>query len=213
VLAPEHLDADDARGYCLDCTRKTGRLVRRTCPARDRARDAKRAASAAARQQRQERLRKRVLVRYTVAGLDVREVLRRCWTALGLTPKEQRVAESEALLKNQALSLRSPMPSIKLRHDSRSLCKSTVSYQLRMIYLTVPAQPTQAGVWYAVLRAVTMLDVGQAAGHPSLTPTETYNRALARAARRLWRIKLPVEAGYRPGQVLRKKLAEKLSGA
>jgi hypothetical protein len=56
ALAPDRLDGDDARGYCLRCTAKTGRLVRRVCPAKERTV----AARASARQTRAARRREKL---------------------------------------------------------------------------------------------------------------------------------------------------------
>jgi len=41
VLAPERMRKDNALRYCLDCTKKTGKLVERVCPAADGRRERK----------------------------------------------------------------------------------------------------------------------------------------------------------------------------
>jgi len=41
AIAPERPRKDDVRRYCLPCSKKTGKLVERTCPALDKRREAK----------------------------------------------------------------------------------------------------------------------------------------------------------------------------
>lgn len=41
ILAPDRPRKDDVRRYCLPCSEKTGRLVERACPARERERERK----------------------------------------------------------------------------------------------------------------------------------------------------------------------------
>lgn len=72
-LAPSKPRADDARRFCFPCSERTGRLVRRTVPSMDAARERR----AQARKETAKRLREReaaaLTERHVAAGLDVRE--------------------------------------------------------------------------------------------------------------------------------------------
>ena len=77
VLAPERPRKDDVRRYCLDCSKATGRLVERACPALDRRRAARRERSVAVRTSRAESDRRREAARRTVDGRDLGADLKR----------------------------------------------------------------------------------------------------------------------------------------
>jgi hypothetical protein len=77
VLAPSKPRNDDVRRYCLECSRATGRLVRRVPPALDKAREAKRAKAEARKQARLARRMQRAAAYYTVAGINLMEEMRR----------------------------------------------------------------------------------------------------------------------------------------
>jgi len=83
-LAPEKMNAEDSRRFCFPCSDKTGRLVRRTCPALDKARDkaeAKRKAKAEAKRVEAARVRARKREREWearhVGNLDLQAEFRR----------------------------------------------------------------------------------------------------------------------------------------
>lgn len=97
VLAPSRPRKDDVRRYCLPCSKKSGRLVPRSCPAADAARtkrEGRRADRQTAEVLRQD---ERDLERHTVDGLDVRDewkrllrlpfVRERCAQWAGLRPR------------------------------------------------------------------------------------------------------------------------------
>lgn len=81
VLAPSRPRADDVRRYCLTCSAKSGRLVRRSAPALERKRQARRESSAQARKRRAEKAREREAAAFTapVGGtmIDFREEMER----------------------------------------------------------------------------------------------------------------------------------------
>lgn len=79
ALAPQRMAADDTRRYCLGCSASTGRLVRRTCPALDRARDTQAQRRAVARRRERDRAAADAAARATVGGLDLRAELARLW--------------------------------------------------------------------------------------------------------------------------------------
>lgn len=80
VLAPTKPRTDDTRRYCLPCSAKKGRLVRRVALALEKARMVREAA-------RKERVRKTASSKraredayYTIDGIDLRAVLKTAWT-------------------------------------------------------------------------------------------------------------------------------------
>lgn len=94
VLAPAKPRLDDVRRYCLDCSKKTGRLVKRTCPALDRERAAaseKRAAKAkaTAAKAKADRLKRR-----SHSGVDLDAEAKRMWRAF---VEGGRVSKTRAL--------------------------------------------------------------------------------------------------------------------
>jgi hypothetical protein len=108
VMAPGRPRRDDVRRYCLDCSKKTGRLVERTCPALETKRVASRATSTAkaktkrqtaARQRARQaaaekaRLDARFRVPHPVTGetVDARREIAKVWRAARKV--EPRLAE------------------------------------------------------------------------------------------------------------------------
>jgi hypothetical protein len=72
------------RRFCLDCSKKKGVLVERTCPALDKRRAAKATQQAAKRKKTAERAKLKVADRWTFGGVDLRDELKRlvrlkCW--------------------------------------------------------------------------------------------------------------------------------------
>ena len=87
-LAPERPRRDDVRVYCLACSEKTGRLVKRVSPALERKREAGRARSVAKAQTKRERERAKWIVKLKDANgvlrsLDVRAELARALRDMG----------------------------------------------------------------------------------------------------------------------------------
>lgn len=78
-LAPERPRRDDVRRYCLDCSKATGRLVERTCPALDRARVARRGKAAAKRATDRDRERAAEVARRTAGPFDLEAEAFRFW--------------------------------------------------------------------------------------------------------------------------------------
>jgi SprT-like family len=77
ALAPARPRKDDVRRYCPTCSAKTGRLVERTCPSLEAARERKAASRTAARRRRQQREAAALTARHVVDGMDVRDELAR----------------------------------------------------------------------------------------------------------------------------------------
>jgi hypothetical protein len=79
VLAPDKPRRDDARRYCLDCTRTTGRLVERSCPALDRQREIASTRAAAKRATATTRQRERARAARSIGRFDLDAEARRFW--------------------------------------------------------------------------------------------------------------------------------------
>lgn len=75
-IAPERPRKDDVRRYCLPCSEETGKLVERFCPALERERRERKERRKRKRKRKRERKRRKEKERWTVAGLDCREVLK-----------------------------------------------------------------------------------------------------------------------------------------
>lgn len=97
VLAPERPRKDDVRRWCLDCSRKTGRMTERTCPALDRARTEKKAKVAAKRTRVQTERRERIVAERSAAGEDLYVMARRLWKLPALTERRSRRIEFPVL--------------------------------------------------------------------------------------------------------------------
>jgi hypothetical protein len=79
VNAPERPRADDVRRYCLACSERTGRLVRRVCPVLDRQREATAAKRAARSTRQRDRGREAEVAARSAGGLDLLAEARRLW--------------------------------------------------------------------------------------------------------------------------------------
>lgn len=79
VLGSSRPRTDDVVRYCLICSAATGCLVKRSAPALERRRAARKALKARKRAQSAERTRERANIYYIVGGTDLREVLRAAW--------------------------------------------------------------------------------------------------------------------------------------
>lgn len=88
--APDRPRTDDVRRYCLDCSKATGRLVKRTCPALDRERGEKRERVAAKTVTKRQRDREREVAERTAAGVDLHKEARRLWALPALKERRTR---------------------------------------------------------------------------------------------------------------------------
>lgn len=79
VLAPSRPRKDDVRRYCLDCSKKTGRLVERTCPALDKARATSTTARKARTAAKVARARESAKAKHSIGDLDLMAEARRFW--------------------------------------------------------------------------------------------------------------------------------------
>jgi hypothetical protein len=77
VLAPSRPRSDDVRRFCLECSDRTGRLVRRVPPALVKEREAKKVRAAEKRIKLIAQSRERAVVYHTVAGVNLLEEMRR----------------------------------------------------------------------------------------------------------------------------------------
>jgi len=82
VRAPSVPRKDDVRRYCLPCSKRTGKLVQRTCPALEKRRAERGAANKARHKARAERARERELKHYTVGGVNLKAEARTLWRLL-----------------------------------------------------------------------------------------------------------------------------------
>lgn len=77
--APDRPRRDDVRRYCLPCSKRTGRLTEKTCPALDRARTERQTRSAALRKTKTERARARAREARSWNGVDLEDQSARLW--------------------------------------------------------------------------------------------------------------------------------------
>jgi len=115
VLAPDRPRRDDVRRYCLDCSAETGRLVERSCPALDRAREASRERAAYRAATKTQRAADARRAAHTLDGFDLLAEARRLWRLPGMkaAPRGNR-----------------PLPTISFRFSrtkthSSGHCKTT----------------------------------------------------------------------------------------
>lgn len=179
ALAPERLRADDVRAYCLPCSKRTGRLVRRACPSLDAERDRRAAARREARVDDAARTKARELAYWTVAGLDVRDVVARCWRALRPLVGDRSV------------------PAVKLRR--RSVGTSGRAWYSRVVLSFGPAADA-ATVWELTMHELTHCAT------PGAHHGVAFNKALCELAERLWGFSVPITRGYATSHALQAKL-------
>jgi len=79
VLAPDKPRTDDVRRYCLPCSAKTGRLVKRTSPALDKQRATRTAARTARVAQQRTRESERAKAKRSRGGEDLDAWARKFW--------------------------------------------------------------------------------------------------------------------------------------
>lgn len=105
VLGPSRPRKDDVCRFCLPCSSQKGRLVPRTAPALDKAREDRTATREARRSARAERVEARVRERYTVDGIDLRD--------------EMQVMLRLPLFKDGGNDLRRNVPNLSVRRCTR----------------------------------------------------------------------------------------------
>lgn len=187
VLAPARPARDDVRRFCLKCSRQTGRLVARVCPA------AAKAATRAVEARRTDALRERTRARsrlaalWSVAGVDLRQTAARFWAVLHHATRVP------------------PMPTLIVR---RSASRHGVDnapghawHRSQRITMTFGHEVDRATVLSLLLHELSHLAVGRGHAHG-----ETYNRRMSEAAIRLWDVGLPICRGYGPSRFLTQAL-------
>jgi hypothetical protein len=188
ALAPAAPRADDVRGYCLACSKRTGRLVRRTCPSLVRERGARREAQRADAKATRAKATAREVAAWTACALDVRIVARRCWRALGQ---------------------RSELPAIKLRRRvSRGTC-GRAYFGERRVVLSIGPDCDTAKLWELVLHELAHI----AAPEPGEPHGFGFARMMSRGAVVLWDFGLPIERGYGPSRLLERRLRDRFRAA
>ena len=178
VFAPDRPRTDDVRRFCLDCSKRTGRMVNRTCPALDRQREKsterskakatvkrrKVSATRAAERQRVEERRERgavlreataaarVQVR-TVAGVDLLDLARRCWE----TPTFRELRSERPRVEFPAIEFRRHRAGLKAFTSGH--CE-TYSIRSRIV---VTVGTDEYGAWNTVVHELThaVLPVGE----------------------------------------------------
>jgi hypothetical protein len=88
VNAPERLNKNDVRRWCLGCTAATGHFVERTCPAAEKKRAVQSEKAAAKRNALKDREREAFIAKHMLGDLDLVAETRRLWNLPVM--KEQR---------------------------------------------------------------------------------------------------------------------------
>lgn len=196
-LAPERPRKNDVRRYCLPCSKKTGRLVERTCAVLTKRREK----AAALRAEKATRAKDLMREWWTVAGIDVRALEVECWRALGYVVRDffrSRVIAPTIDHWNDAKRL----PAIKLRRR-RVTHRGTTGWAYGRGRITLLFAP---GVDAANVREVVLHELAHCA-HAWLLRADdksldsshghTFNRLLVLAAERLWGVSVPFRSrGY-----------------
>lgn len=175
-LAPKTPRRDDLRKYCLDCSKKTGRLVERVLPsavARRTAREMKRTVTAIFAKHRKQWKEDDY---WTVAGVHVRETAKRYWKVLSTITKNRRA-----------------MPTITLRRSRKNPLQETGRASDHRVVMTFGTHVDRAAVEITLLHELSHSSVGQKHNHD-----EVYNRAFVRASKELFDIGAVISRGYLP---------------
>lgn len=188
ALAPSKPRRDDVRRYCLPCSTKTGRLVERTCPALDKAREA-RAETAKAKATRARRAKAaRSAAYYVAGGVDVRAFARRAWLALG------RKSEVPPYTVG-----RSP-------HRGSGACGRAWPMEQRWRILVGPE------VDRARVEVIVVHELAHLVAPPNAMHDARFNRVFCAACEKLWGFGIVGGRGYGPSRVIEHKLRERYEG-
>lgn len=211
-LAPSRPRNDDARRYCLRCTDKTGRLVRRTCPALERARQRSAELAAARRERLRSAAHQKAATaspppadrRHHVAGYDLVSIGRIMWsTLLGLS--------SEFIMEPRSRDF----PTVNVRRRARAGVTASAKLKSHSVTLTFPvdypAKPKERALALGMLlhelchlvHGTGQLDSAGREQHHD----ERFNTILAAAAKQLWGVTgLTVVRGYGTSDELEREL-------
>lgn len=220
ALAPSKMTEVDVRRYCLPCSKRTGKLVRRTCPAltveRERAKQQR-----LAREQRKRATRRRQnlakreaqIARETVCGVVVRALVRK-WLTLAAWPTRHASRRGESGGMN-VFQLRQGAPEIVIRrskkNDERWTGHAFDGYRITMTFPLAWKEATPrrlAAVFELVLHEMCHLAVGLKVGHG-----DDFNKALCAAAESLWQVEVSYRygnGGYGPSRRIHDVLTAKL---
>lgn len=115
ALAPDRPRRDDVRRYCLPCSQRTGRLVERTCPALDKQRATRAAATKERTAARRARDTERAVAARSHNGVDL-------------------LAEAKIIWRHMADHHRGrPMPELRLRFTSKAYCTGNANRQRAVV--------------------------------------------------------------------------------
>jgi hypothetical protein len=208
VLAPSKPRRDDVRRYCLDCSKRTGRLVERTCPANNAARKLrelsrqKRAANKASVRAK-ERKRVKAKRHRTFGGVDVVQFARRAW---------------QHVLKSRHRDARTPhgIPSIRVTGASYPFDDHGSAWIDRHhISMRFGSQTHRAQVECTIVHELCHCAAPEEdAGERRTMHGPRYNTLLCDVAKRIWGKDFDIGpatagGGYGPSRVIEKKLRER----
>lgn len=200
-IAPDRLDPEDARGFCLDCSKTTGRLVRRVWAGQQAAQERAEKTAAARREsalKRRERERAQAAERereqFIVAGLDAREVLhqivmtRTIQTAF-VNPRCRGVRKARKL---ELVIRRRPAPTPR-RTVGEGYSGHCHGWR---IVLTVPGDVDAAGLrWLLAHEACHLPAVPRDRGGRRETHGPEFRGRLRRVVEELWGVVVPDPGG------------------
>ena len=116
ALAPERPRADDARAYCLPCSKRSGRLQRRECPSLERRRQESKAQRLTDAREQRQREAARQSAQLTVGGLDLGALLPVYWRALGAVVRERFAARTA--YTGELAEWQSRAPTMRVRRST-----------------------------------------------------------------------------------------------
>lgn len=209
--APDRPRKDDVRRFCLTCSKGTGFLVVRVCPALDNQRVQKAEQATQRRERRAARTQDRKQTdynyQYMVGDLDILVEARSMWKVL-------RAVSKDVKCKGWTWSF----PEVSVQRSARGRWSGHAYYGRHRITMTFPRtwgnHPRhRATVLEMTLHELTHLAHGHgrndAAGRER-HHDERFNQILSAAAKTIWGIeKLPIVDGYKTSRVLRTKLAKR----
>lgn len=185
-LAPRAPRKDDVRRYCLVCSKTTGRLVERSCPAAE-ARALKGSMKKAVKRIfKKHKERWKDEDRWTIAGVDIRKAARRYWGVLC------------------RLCLHAPstdMPAITVRRSKTNPLQESGRAWSHRITMTFGVHVDRAAVEVTLLHELAHSAVG--AGHHH---DVTYNRLFVQASKELFDLGAVIERGYAPTRFIERAL-------
>ena len=193
VVAPERMHKLDARRFCFPCSKESGRLVARHCPAAERVKTTRKERAAARRQSKWEKAKSETRERETVAGVHVPALLDE------LRRELVKLGYRRLLARPRLIIRRSPRIGYYTGHAW------TGRHRITMTLGAID----RAAVCEIVAHELCHLAVPPHCGH-----NDTFNRALRELALSRWGVEIFIDedgGGYGPSRKLTKLLREKFS--